>query len=452
MPRKRLPGAIMKKSVVILLVLVAVIVLVSPGIVGRIAENNMDASLRWAESERPGMLISTESFERGWFTSAGQHRVEFDDASLKELMREFVAGGDSSATPAVVINTRVDHGLVPVTSLARDAGTLVPELASAVSTFRLDPGNGELIELPGSLYTDFTLTGASVSRLKLEKGNFAGTDGTLSWQGADVEFTTRLATGAVAIRGSIDPFEFGSDEVTMRFGRIDIDIDQRRSGFGFNVGPGAFTLDGVSINDGAQTMTLGRMSASGDSRIVDERVHGNLAFAMQDIDVPEFGAVSLDIDATMERIDARSLGILIRAMQQAQAADDPEAAFQMLMPGLQPDLQALAAAGAGIHFNRFNISLPQGLVESSLRIDIDETDAGSAFHWPAVLLATKADISLRVPAEVFDLLTAMNPQMGSLIAMGIVQKDGDDYVMDAKYAEGLVNVNGAPMPLPIPGM
>ena len=33
--------------------------------------------------------------------------------------------------------------------------------------------------------------------------------------------------------------------------------------------------------------------------------------------------------------------------------------------------------------------------------------------------------------------------------MGIVQKDGDDYVMDARYADGLVNVNGAPMPLPV---
>lgn len=452
MPGKSLPGANMKKSVVILLVLVAVIVLISPGIVGRIAENNMDASLRWAESERPGMAISTESFERGWFTSAGQHRVEFDDASLKALMRDYVAGGDSGQTPAVIINTRIDHGLVPVTSLARDAGTLVPELASAVSTFRLDPGNGDLIELPGTLYTDFTLTGASVSRLQLEKGSFEGPGGTLSWQGADVELTTRLATGAVAVKGNIDPFELGSDDVTMRFGRIDIDVDQRRSGFGFNVGPGAFTLDGVTVNDGAQTITLGRMSASGDSRIVDERVDGNVSFAMQDIDVPDFGAVSVDIEAIMERIDARSLGVLIRAMQQAQTADDPEAAFQMAMPGLQSDLQTLAAAGARLHFNRFNISLPQGLVESSIRIDIDETDAGSAFNWPAVLLATKADVSLRVPAQVFDLLTAMNPQMGSLIAMGIVQKDGDDYVMDAQYAEGLVNVNGAPMPLPIPGM
>jgi hypothetical protein len=46
----------------------------------------------------------------------------------------------------------------------------------------------------------------------------------------------------------------------------------------------------------------------------------------------------------------------------------------------------------------------------------------------------------------------MNPQAGSLVAMGFLVKDGEDYVMAAEYAQGLVNVNGAPMPLPIPGM
>jgi hypothetical protein len=46
----------------------------------------------------------------------------------------------------------------------------------------------------------------------------------------------------------------------------------------------------------------------------------------------------------------------------------------------------------------------------------------------------------------------MNPQAGSLIAMGILQQEGEDYVMKAEYAQGLVSVNGAPMPIPIPGL
>ena len=34
--------------------------------------------------------------------------------------------------------------------------------------------------------------------------------------------------------------------------------------------------------------------------------------------------------------------------------------------------------------------------------------------------------------------------------MGLLVPDGDDYIMNAEYAQGLVNVNGAPMPIPMP--
>jgi hypothetical protein len=36
--------------------------------------------------------------------------------------------------------------------------------------------------------------------------------------------------------------------------------------------------------------------------------------------------------------------------------------------------------------------------------------------------------------------------------LGLFQRDDDEYVMNAEYAQGLLNVNGAPMPIPMPGM
>ncbi len=96
--------------------------------------------------------------------------------------------------------------------------------------------------------------------------------------------------------------------------------------------------------------------------------------------------------------------------------------------------------------------MPQGTVETKIVVDVAELDASADFSWPAVLLGMTANIDLRVPTELFDLATMMNPQAGSLIAMGILQKDGENYVMEAAYAQGLVTVNGAPMPIPIPGL
>ena len=46
----------------------------------------------------------------------------------------------------------------------------------------------------------------------------------------------------------------------------------------------------------------------------------------------------------------------------------------------------------------------------------------------------------------------MNPEAEALVAMGVLKRSGDDYVMDAEYAQGLLNVNGAPMPIPMPAM
>ena len=63
-----------------------------------------------------------------------------------------------------------------------------------------------------------------------------------------------------------------------------------------------------------------------------------------------------------------------------------------------------------------------------------------------------ASADIRMPAELFDYISMMNPQAGSLVAMGILISDGDEVVMNAEYAQGLLNVNGAPMPIPMPGM
>ena len=47
----------MKRSVVVLLVSLALIILVSPGIVGRLAERNIEESMDWVERESTDLTI-----------------------------------------------------------------------------------------------------------------------------------------------------------------------------------------------------------------------------------------------------------------------------------------------------------------------------------------------------------------------------------------------------------
>jgi hypothetical protein len=55
---------VVKKSVVIVLVLLAAVVLVSPAIVGRLAERSMDENLSWAATESGAVKVTSEHYDR----------------------------------------------------------------------------------------------------------------------------------------------------------------------------------------------------------------------------------------------------------------------------------------------------------------------------------------------------------------------------------------------------
>jgi uncharacterized protein YdgA (DUF945 family) len=118
---------------------------------------------------------------------------------------------------------------------------------------------------------------------------------------------------------------------------------------------------------------------------------------------------------------------------------------------VQDDLQRLFARGLELQIDQLDLALSKGTIASKIRLVIGETDA-DRFTWPAVLLALDADVSINMPAELVEYLTTTDPQMHAAIAGGFLRKNGDVYEMQAAFKKGLLTVNGAPMPLPIPGL
>ena len=66
----------MKKGFVALLLVLAIIVLISPGIIGRLAEKSIEKNIDWAATESQEVVVTSQGFDRGWFSSEGQHRFE----------------------------------------------------------------------------------------------------------------------------------------------------------------------------------------------------------------------------------------------------------------------------------------------------------------------------------------------------------------------------------------
>ncbi len=442
----------MKRWLVALLVLLAVIILISPGVVGRIAEKNLEENIEWAATEASGVEFRKERFDRGWFASEGRHRLVLTHPSARKAAAEYRDKHGYAELPSLIIDTRLDHGLLPVSSLGRNRGTLAPGLASAVSTFHIDPGNGELTPLPGALYSNVALDGSSRSRYLLETGVTEIDDTTIQWQGADVVFETDWSRGVFNAHGRIEPINISNDVDTLRIGAMSIAADQTRSDYGFNVGTAAFDIESMTVESANAPVTIGKMAFASDAAIENERVNIGTRINIDEIAVASMGEMSFAMDMGLRRLDARSVQVVVAAFREAHAAPDPELALAELFPRIEDDLQKIVAAGVEFRIDRLDVTLPQGKVSTKMTIEIPEGDAGADFSWGAVLLAMTATADVRMPAELFEFARLMSPQAEALVTMGLLQQDGNEYVMNAEYAQGLLNVNGAPMPIPIPGM
>lgn len=431
----------MKRWLVILLVALALVVLVSPGIVGRLAERNMQQNIEWADSESPEIRIHTVSFERGWFSSEGRHRVELAGAA-----------GHPDEVPALIIETRFDHGLIPFTSMSQDDGSLAPGLARAVSTFQLEAADGELIALPGSALTLIGLNGEADVHYVLQQGSKQVDDTHVQWGGADLVARIDPNTHTTSIEGGFEPMTVKTAEGVVNIGAITLQGTQHMTDFGFGVGNGELEVGTVRFTaiDGSGT-GFNAFSLQGEAGLEQDLVSGSYSMSVSGLDAPMLGKVSAVVAFSIDDLDAASVGRISGVIGEAQAAGDPSAAMADIFPLIEKDLQSLLAAGGSMNVDQLDVNLPQGDVKTIVKVKFDKSDPNASFSWPAFALLTTASADIRIPAMLVDMAAMMNPEAEQLITMGLLIQNGDAYEMQAEYAQGLMTINGAPFPIPLTG-
>jgi len=432
-----------KKGIVAILVILALVVLISPGIVGKLAEKSVDEQLQWAAEENQEVVITSEKFDRGWFSSEGQHRIELGDTGPGAHVREALGLGPDEPTPALIIDTRLDHGLIPVSSVTRAEGSLAPGLGRAASTVSIEFPGGEVSEIPGVIYSNVGLDGGLTSHYFLEPGGYGET----SWGAADIEVSADARKGHVVIDGGIDSLTFiGEQQSTFTMGTAELSADMTMTEYGYSVGDMAFAIGTVNIESPESNVAMGPINVDANSMLDGDRVDTSMTMDFAMSGVPPIGDVAWSMDLVLNDLDAAAAGRLQRAIESAQGIDDPT----QLLPMLENDLMDLVAAGAELRFDKLNVTLPQGTLLTKFAFAFPETDRQS-FTWSSVLLDLVASAEITVPEGLYELATAMNPQLNAAVAMGFLKKNGDVYEMAAEYKKGLLTVNGAPMPIPLPG-
>jgi uncharacterized protein YdgA (DUF945 family) len=433
-----------KKGIVVLLVLLAVVVLVSPAIVGRLAERSMDENLNWAASESGDLTVTSQHFARGWFSSEGQHRIELQEGDVFDALQVLAGPMAAEDVPVLVINTRLDHGLIPLASMGRDKGSLSPGLGSAISTLQIELPDGQIIDVPGTIFSKVALGGNLHSNYVLAAGSREAGEVSGSWGGIDVDVTTDPASGEIAFQGSIDSFAFTSDKETVSLDTLRFEGRQAPTRFGVSVGDLDVSLGGLSIGGSMGDGTrLSELEVQGSSSLHGDRIRAGGRASMK-LDGLPLGALSYRMEFSLDDVDAAALGALQDKVSGLGSDPDPMAAYATV----ESDARALFAAGFDFDIDRLDVTLPQGTMTTVMKFRFAKGDPAS-FDWSSLLLNTEGSIDLSVPAALIETFAQGNPQIAMVIGGGYLVRRGDDYVMEARLKKGLLTVNGAPIPIPL---
>jgi uncharacterized protein YdgA (DUF945 family) len=444
-----------RRWLVALLVLLAVTVLVSPGIIGRLAQNNLERALPGATTYgEDDYVVTRESFERGWFTAEGRYRIDIRRGGVRHALLALAGLEPHGAVPALIVDTRIDHGLVPVTSMSRESGTLRPVLASTVSTVALALGDGEPVTMPGRLYSNIGLNGDTASRYRLEAGSFEHEELAADWEGADISFTFDAAGRFAQYAGRMQPFVVRSHADTVRADGLRFEGDVDKTGIGLHVG--SLTLQGGAASVATDSFGMAAVEALDlhmeSSLDHNERLRGAASMSVTALDLPEDEApADLRLELAIERIDTRALAAVIAELRQAQARAAAGDAGRVGHAALESGLQRLLSAGGELRVDSLEVTVPQGKVTCALRFELPETDVAEPYSWPSLLLALSASADVELSVAIVEALLEAHPDMQGLLAAGILQREGDVYAVEAEYAQGIVTVNGAPLPVPLPG-
>ena len=436
---------LVKKSVIALILIAVLIIIVSPGLIGKLAEESVGDNLNWAAQDGGELIVTSEGFDRGWFSSEGQHRIEFGDGNMRSALTTVPGMGGNDELPVLLINTHIDHGLIPVSSMGREEGSLAPGLGSAISTLAIEYGADQTVDVPGTVYSNIGLSGDLDSRYILEAGALDVDDGEVTWESSTINIGASAKTGNVSFDGDLGAMTFGNTLQTVSIDGVTFVGQQKNTPYGFMVGDVDMSMGEMTINArGLQVGGMKGMNVKATSSVDDGLAKAAMRMEMSGQTIPGFGDISIIADMDFNSIDAAALGAVAKRLEDMVGIQDPA----QVMLAAEEDLKDLAASGLDIGVDQLDIALPMGTVEMKMTLTVPESDR-STFEWTSLLLSGVAEVDIIVPDALVQLATSMNPQVGAIVGMGYLKKEGDVYILDADFKKGLLTVNGAPIPLPM---
>jgi uncharacterized protein YdgA (DUF945 family) len=346
--------------------------------------------------------------------------------------------------PTLIIDTHLDHGIVPVSSVGREKGSLAPGLGSAVSSLSLEFDDGATIELPATVYSEVGITGQLASNLIMGPGSFNVESETAEWGDVDVVVTLSPMSNLVGFAGAINHLALLSAYNELTFSNIAFSGEQEQTRFGFTVGDLDLAIETIAYPSNLGPAESGPWRIQSSADLDDDLVSGRTQIDIDYLALEGIGPTAIGIDATLTNADAASIGRMSRTIDEF----DGYGSGEDLMIAVSPDLETLIATGFELDIERLDLASPTGTIAARLDVDVAPTNTDE-FEMTSSLLAAYARLDLEISEPMFDYLAAINPEAATVAAMGFLRRNGAVYEMVALLENGQLTVNGAPMPLPL---
>ena len=428
----------MKKVWIIAGGVVLVAAVSAPWAVGKLTEQHWQSATEQFNASQPYFVMETESYERGYLGSEARGQLFAVDPDTGERYPLGWTGDISHGVTSSTIDFDFDF--------ADDAGmeAVFPDEKPTV-TVTTSAWGSSLVELnaPAIDYTDDS--GESL--------NVSASYATLNISEDGETLDARMQLPGLVLRGP-----------DVRVSMENLNLDQHASLLTGKLwtGEATVTLDKVSVTSRDEpdlVLEKLEMVSNSDADSAGEKFGLATTLTLDKVHYGDESQGPHTFRFGLSDVSVAAWNDMLEAVNQLQAmavsgSDKPQQAFEQQMQAtmaLTGSIEAMMADGLSTSAE-LDLSSPDGPVTGRLVISHPEQADGEPVPLMMIARTIEGEMSVKLPRALADRYPELGEELMPLLIQGVLEEEGDFYVMEASLSNMMVNLNGNEMPLPVPGM
>lgn len=424
----------MKRLFVILLTLLAVIAALAPPLIGRGVAEQLPVMLDQWQAKLPNHTVIVIGHERHWFSSATEIRVIENEPQRYGVVSELAELIPFADQPAWMLNIEWAHGPIPLAAVSNADISLKPAWLRATIHVAADTGPSGRQTFPGLLKYQLGLLGKSTLHSALRTGQLADRfdDAEIRWQNIAGSLSANAAITRLSAELRSEPVSLTSpDGLNMSAKSIDLTLAANTNS---NPPGGKLQLDvgKAELRGRDFGLVLDTLGITGATTLRAGKWNSDLNLQTRGAQTP-LGLMTMTIDAGLDGMS--------HAWLQAQTSN-------VRSTDWQAQLLALANEGANLEVTALRLQLGDSKeLLAQAKWHARSGDTRPAATLGELLLSSEASFDVRAPKKLTLQLMVLLDEQTRPIVISMLKTDADDYTVTAILRDGIITINGYPLPL-----